>query len=154
MICKKENLDFEKIRQIMRDGYSRNTNIPSSGFSAGPCLLKDTMQLSSFYNHKLPLGFSAMQVNQGLPKFILKELEKKYNLRKKTIGLLGLAFKAETDDVRDSLAIELWKILKAKKLKTLVSDEYYKDANVIDKKILIKKSDIIILTAPHKIYKN
>ena len=94
-----------------------------------------------------------MQVNQGLPKFILKELEKKYNLRKKTIGLLGLAFKAETDDVRDSLAIELWKILKAKKLKTLVSDEYYKDANVIDKKILIKKSDIIILTAPHKIYK-
>ena len=98
----------------MRDGYSRNTNIPSSGFSAGPCLLKDTMQLSSFYNHKLPLGFSAMQVNQGLPKFILKELEKKYNLRKKTIGLLGLAFKAETDDVRDSLAIELWKILKAK----------------------------------------
>ena len=59
----------------MRDG-SRNTNIPSSGFSAGPCLLKDTMQLSSFYNHKLPLGFSAMQVNQGLPKFILKELEK------------------------------------------------------------------------------
>ena len=77
-----------------------------------------------------------MQVNQGLPKFILKELEKKYNLRKKTIGLLGLAFKAETDDVRDSLAIELWKILKAKKLKTLVSDEYYKDANVIDKKFL------------------
>ena len=86
MICKKENLDFEKIRQIMRDGYSRNTNIPSSGFSAGPCLLKDTMQLSSFYNHKLPLGFSAMQVNQGLPKFILKELEKKYNLRKKLLA--------------------------------------------------------------------
>ena len=138
----------------MRDGYSRNTNIPSSGFSAGSCLLKDTMQLSSFYNHKLPLGFSAMQVNQGLPKFILKELEKKYNLRKKTIGLLGLAFKAETDDVRDSLAIELWKILKAKKLKTLVSDEYYKDANVIDKKILIKKSDIIILTAHIKFIKN
>ena len=76
MICKNQNLNFEKIRQIMRDGYSRNTNITTSGFSAGPCLLKDTMQLSSFYNHKLPLGFSAMQVNQGLPKFILKELEK------------------------------------------------------------------------------
>ena len=83
MICKKENLDFDKIRNIMRDGYSRNTNIPSSGFSAGPCLLKDTMQLSSFYNNRLPLGYSAMKVNQGMPNFIVKELEKKYDLKKK-----------------------------------------------------------------------
>ncbi len=77
MICKKENLDFDKVRHIMRDGYSRNTNIPSSGFSAGPCLLKDTMQLASFYNNNLPLGYAAMRVNQGMPKFIIKELEKK-----------------------------------------------------------------------------
>ena len=153
MICKKESLDFDKVRYIMRDGYSRNTNIPSSGFSAGPCLLKDTMQLASFYNNNLPLGYAAMQINQGLPKFIIKELEKKYDLRKKTIGLLGLAFKAETDDVRDSLAIELKKILKFKKIKTLVSDEYYNDKNNIDKNSLIKKSDIIILSTPHKIYK-
>ena len=153
MICKKENLNFEKVRQIMRDGYSRNTNVPSSGFSAGPCLLKDTMQLSSFYNHKLPLGYSAMKINQGMPKFIIKELEKKYDLKKKTIGLLGLAFKAETDDIRDSLAIELLKILKSKKIKTLVSDEYYKEKNHVNKNQLIKKSDIIILSTPHKIYK-
>ena len=153
MICKKENLDFDKVRHIMRDGYSRNTNIASSGFSAGPCLLKDTMQLASFYNNNLPLGYAAMKVNQGMPKFIIKELEKKYNLRKKTIGLLGLAFKAETDDVRDSLAIELKKILELKKIKTLVSDEYYQDKNNIDKNSLIKKSDIIILSTPHKIYK-
>ncbi len=80
-------------------------------------------------------------------------MKKKYNLRKKTIGLLGLAFKAETDDVRDSLAIELKKILELKKIKTLVSDEYYQDKNNIDKNSLIKRSDIIILSTPHKIYK-
>ena len=40
-----------------------------------------------------------------------------------------------------------------KKIKTLVSDEYYKDKNNIDKNSLIKKSDIIILSTPHKIYK-
>ena len=94
-----------------------------------------------------------MKVNQGMPSFIVKELEKKYDLKKKIVGLLGLAFKAETDDVRDSLAIELKKILKLKKIKTLVSDEYYKDKNNIDKNSLIKKSDIIILSTPHKIYK-
>ena len=34
----------------MRDNYERNENIPKAGFTAGPCLMKDTMQLSSFYN--------------------------------------------------------------------------------------------------------
>ena len=60
-----------KIRNIMRDNYDRNLNIPSAGFAAGPCLLKDTMQLSSFYNHNFSLGKSAMSINDNLPKFFL-----------------------------------------------------------------------------------
>ena len=137
----------------MRDDYKRNSNIPTAGFAAGPCLLKDTMQLSSFYNHKFSLGHTAMSINEGLPGFLVKELEKKCNLKKKIVGVLGLTFKSETDDIRDSLAIKLLKQLKAKKIKTLQSDEYYKDKNNIDKKILIKKSDIIIIASPHNAYK-
>ena len=52
------------------------------------------------------------------------------------------------------MAIELQKLLKAKKIKTLVSDEYYKNKDNLNKNHLIKKSDIIILSTPHKIYKN
>ena len=109
MICQSQNLDFFKIRDIMRDGYLRNANIPMSGFTAGPCLLKDTMQLSSFYDHNFSLGRAAMSINEGIPKFIINKLKKKFNLKKKTVGVLGLAFKSETDDVRDSLAIKLVK---------------------------------------------
>ena len=154
MICKNHNLDFFKIRQIMKDGYKRNTNIPMAGFTAGPCLLKDTMQLSSFYKHKFSLGLSAMSVNENLPKFLVKELSKKYDLKKKIIGILGLSFKAENDDIRDSLSIKLLKYLKSKKIRTLQSDEYYKDKNSIDKNLLVKKSDIIIISTPHRAYKN
>ena len=75
-------------------------------------------------------------------------------LRKKTVGVLGLSFKAENDDIRDSLSIKLLKHLKSKKIRTLQSDEYYKDKNNIDKNILVKKSDIIIISTPHKAYKN
>ena len=154
MICKNQNLDFFKIRKIMRDDYKRNANIPMAGFTAGPCLLKDTMQLSSFYNHKFSLGHTAMAINEGLPKFLIQELNAKYDLRKKIVGVLGLSFKGETDDLRDSLSIKLLKQLRSKKIKTLQSDEYYKDKNNIDKNILVKKSDIIIISTPHRAYKN
>ena len=153
MICQNQDINFFKIRDIMRDGYLRNANIPASGFTAGPCLLKDTMQLSSFYNHKFLLGHSALSINEGIPKFIINKLNTKYNLKKKTVGVLGLAFKSETDDIRDSLAIKLLKLLKSKKIKTLQSDEYYKHKDNIDKRDLIKKSDIIILSTPHQAYK-
>ena len=154
MMCKNQGLDFFKIRDLMRDNYKRNTNIPKAGFTAGPCLLKDTMQLSSFYNHKFSLIHSAMSINEDLPIFIIKKLSEKYDLRKKTVGVLGLSFKAENDDIRDSLSIKLLKHLKSKKIRTLQSDEYYKDKNNIDKNLLVKKSDIIIISTPHRAYKN
>ena len=67
---------------------------------------------------------------------------------------MGLTFKSDTDDIRDSLAIKLIKLLKLRKIKTLQSDEYYIDKNNVDKDTLIKKSDIIIISTPHKSYKN
>ncbi len=153
MICKENDLNFDKVRKIMRDGYERNANLPTAGFTAGPCLLKDTMQLSSFYKNKFSLGHTAMKINENIPKFLVSDLQKKYNLKSKVIGILGLAFKAETDDTRDSLSLKLVKYLKKKKLKVLQSDEYYASSNGITKENLIKKSDIIIIAAPHEKYK-
>jgi len=68
--------------------------------------------------------------------------------------LLGLAFKADSDDIRDSLAIKLLRYLKNKKIKTLYSDEFIYLKGSIKKKDLIKKSDIIIISSPHSAYKN
>tara|TARA_B100000315_G_scaffold211830_1_gene208862 strand:- start:2996 stop:4177 length:1182 start_codon:yes stop_codon:yes gene_type:complete len=153
MMCKSQGLDFFKIRNLMMDNYERNASLPKAGFTAGPCLLKDTMQLSSFYKHKFSLCHTAKSINEGLPKFIVHELSKKYDLKKKTVGILGLSFKAENDDIRDSLSIKLLKYLKSKRIKTLQSDEYYKDKKNINKNDLVKRSDILIIATPHKAYK-
>ena len=152
MMCEELGLNYEKIRKIMKYGYDRNNFIPSAGFASGPCLSKDTMQLSSFFNHKFLLGKVAMDINHGLPGFIIKNLKKKINIKNKTIGILGLSFKAETDDIRDSLSIELIKILKKNKIKYLSNDPYYKFKANTPIKDLIKKSNIIILAIPHKTY--
>jgi UDP-N-acetyl-D-mannosaminuronic acid dehydrogenase len=111
------------------------------------------MQLSSFYKGKFDLGLAAMEVNKEMIKFVLDKVNKIANSKKKTIGVLGVAFKAETDDIRDSLSIELVQKLKEKKFKVIYSDVYYKDERSLDTKYLIKKSNIIIIGAPHKQYK-
>ena len=150
LICKDNNVNYSTVRKIMRDGYERNTNLAKAGFTAGPCLLKDTMQLSSFYKKQFNIGYEAMKINEGIPKYILKEVLKIKNIKKKVILILGMSFKAETDDIRDSLSIVLVNILKKKKLNVLTSDEYYKNKKNEKKDFLIKKSDVIIIGAPHK----
>ena len=152
-ICNDLNIDFEKLRLNMIDGYERNSGIAKPGFTAGPCLLKDTMQLSSFLKSRFHLGYSAMAINESIPIYLLKDLEKKYKLKNKTVGVLGMAFKAETDDIRDSLSIKLINYLKKKGVKYLYSDPYYKDKKITSEKNLVKNSDFIIVTVPHKKYK-
>jgi len=152
LMSKAMNLDFKRIRNIMQDGYERNLNLPMSGLTAGPCLLKDTMQLSSYFKKKFKLGHAAMEINEYFPKFIFHEIKKIKNYKKKVIGILGITFKANNDDIRDSLAIKLIDLLKKKKLKIMQSDEFYNFKENVNKRILLKKSDIIIIGSPHKPY--
>lgn len=154
IMCEKYHVDFDRIRKMMKLGYERNLNLPSSGFTAGPCLLKDTMQLSSFYKGKFDLGSSAMKINESMVDLVIEKVKNIKNSSKKTIGVLGVAFKAETDDVRDSLSIELIKKLKKRRFKVLYNDVYHKDPKQHEIKVVIKKSDIIIIGAPHKKYEN
>ena len=153
MICQSFNLDFKKVRNFMMDGYDRNANLPKAGFAAGPCLVKDTIQLSHFVKNKFPMGIESLKINEGLPLYLIQNLKKNNQLKNKKIGILGLTFKSNVDDIRDSLSFKLIKILKKQMVKVLVSDEFYKHPDGITKKELIKKSDVIILAVPHKSYK-
>ncbi len=82
-ICQNLKINFSKIRNHMRDGYSRNAPIAKAGFASGPCLLKDTLQISNYLKNGFQLGLSAVKVNENMPNFIFKQLKKKFNLKKK-----------------------------------------------------------------------
>src|SRR5208283_4639800 len=49
-------LDYEQIRRGLALDYPRAADLPGAGFAAGPCLLKDTMQLAAFNNNNFVLG--------------------------------------------------------------------------------------------------
>ncbi len=155
LMSNEAGLDFSKIREAITFDYPRASDLPNAGFAAGPCLFKDTMQLAAFSNNNFALGHSAMLVNEGLPLYLISKLEEKYDLSKLTVGILGAAFKGESDDIRSSLSYKLKKILEFKASKVLMTDPYVTvDQNLVSLEKLIRDSDILILAAPHNAYKS
>jgi UDP-N-acetyl-D-mannosaminuronic acid dehydrogenase len=63
MMANDFGLDYERIRAGITFDYPRASDLPGAGFAAGPCLLKDTMQLAAFNNNNFVLGHAAMMVN-------------------------------------------------------------------------------------------
>jgi UDP-N-acetyl-D-mannosaminuronic acid dehydrogenase len=153
MIAHDFGVDFNRVRQAMVESYGRAASLPVAGFAAGPCLLKDTMQLAAFNNNNFALGHAAMMVNEGLPGFIAERLRQKYDLSRTRVGILGMAFKADIDDTRDSLSYKLGKILRFHGAHVLYSDEFAKDPTFISKEDLVASSDVVVVGVPHSAYK-
>ncbi|MDR3236385.1 MAG: nucleotide sugar dehydrogenase [Prevotellaceae bacterium] len=152
MIANDYNLDFYNIYRAMTHNYARTKDFPRPGFAAGPCLFKDTMQLAAFNNNNFHLGHTAMLINEGLPNYVVRCLKKEYTLSETVVGILGMAFKAESDDVRESLSYKLKKILEIEAKQVLCADPYVKDASLSDEDTLIAQSHVIIIAAPHRRY--
>jgi UDP-N-acetyl-D-mannosaminuronic acid dehydrogenase len=151
-IAVQNNLDFYKIFHAIKYEYPRSRGLCGPGFAAGPCLFKDTMQMAAFSNNNFFLGHSAMLVNEGLPNFIVQRLKDRYGLNDKTVGILGMAFKANNDDKRESLSYKLKKILEIEAKQVLCSDVYIQEDGFVSPEKLIADSDIIIIGTPHKEY--
>jgi UDP-N-acetyl-D-mannosaminuronic acid dehydrogenase len=153
IIAQKYGLDFYKIFNAIKYKYPRAKHFSGPGFAAGPCLFKDTMQLAAFNNNDFMLGHAAMLVNEGLPKYLVEYLKKKSNLAKLTVGILGMAFKANNDDSRSSLSYKLRKILAVEAKEVLCTDVYIKNPDFVNTKTLLAKSDLVIVATPHSAYK-
>lgn len=151
-IATEQGLDFYKIYEAITYKYPRAQSFPPAGFAAGPCLFKDTMQLAAYSNNSFFLGHAAMLINEGLPNFIVQKLKDKHSLRDKTVGILGMAFKADNDDRRESLAYKLKKILEIEAKNVLCSDKYIHEEGFVTSEELLKNADMVILAAPHREY--
>jgi UDP-N-acetyl-D-mannosaminuronic acid dehydrogenase len=148
-------LDYDVIRKALAQDYPRAKDLPGAGFAAGPCLFKDTMQLAAFTDNSFILGHSAMLVNEGLPLYIVSRLDKKYRLENLTIGILGMAFKGESDDIRSSLSYKLKRILQFRAARVLTTDPYVTvDDSLLPLEDVLEQSDVLIIGAPHTQYQN
>ncbi len=152
MLATSYGLDFYRIHDAVTREYPRMRSFARAGFAAGPCLLKDTLQLASFASNNFFLGHAAMLINEGLPNFMVSQLRSQ-DLSDKTVGILGMAFKGESDDIRDSLSYKLKKLLTVEAKEVLCSDPFVDDPRLVPQDELLRRADIVIIGAPHAAYR-
>ena len=152
MIAADKGLDFYRIRDAMTRDYERAKDFPTAGFAAGPCLFKDTMQLASYNRQNFPLGHSAMLLNETLPDFLVEQAKLTYSLKGMKVGILGMAFKPDNDDKRESLAYKLRKLLLYENATVLCTDPYIQDPGFVPLETVLESCDLLFIGCPHRAY--
>jgi len=110
------------------------------------------MQLAAYFNNDFTLGQSAMLVNEGLPRILMKQLRSQ-GLANKTVGILGMAFKGDNDDTRESLAFKMKKLLAVECKQVLCTDPYAKHPGLVSLEEVLETADVLVIGAPHGVYK-
>jgi UDP-N-acetyl-D-mannosaminuronic acid dehydrogenase len=146
--------DYHAICSAIKEDYPRMQAVARPGLTAGPCLLKDTMQLGAFNHGSFVLGQAAMMINEGLPYLIVQDIKRAYPLASLTVGVLGMAFKPNSDDPRSSLSYKLRKILLLECRRVLCTDPEVPDPELTPLAEVLDKADLIVIGTPHDCYKD
>jgi UDP-N-acetyl-D-mannosaminuronic acid dehydrogenase len=155
LVARSAGVDYQRVLKAMKHNYPRLKSMPRPGFAAGPCLVKDTMQLSAFARNQFGLGHAALLINEGLVLHVVEDLKRHYDLATMAVGLLGMAFKAESDDTRASLSYKFKKVLNGQARAIMTTDPFVTtDPDLMPLDAVIAQSDLMILCAPHAVYRN
>ena len=153
MVSHSAGVDYSNVLNAIRHDYPRAADLPGPGFAAGPCLLKDTMQVAAFARNTFALGMAAMAVNEGLPQYLVDHVQRRIPLVGKTAGILGMAFKPESDDPRASLSYKLRKLLEQVGARVLCTDPYITGPEIVPLERVLTEADVLFVGTPHAEYR-
>lgn len=142
MIGSDYNINTDKVIDAVNLNYPR-MNLPKPGPNVGgPCLFKD----GKFLNENIPyvdLIDVAFKINEGMPRFIFNKIGDA-----RRVLVLGLTFKKDSDDTRNSLSFKFLKILKSRGIEYVAYDPYVSGSDTITQED-ISRADAIVVMTPH-----
>ena len=155
-IAEENQLDFEKIIDLATLDYPRLKNIPSKGFVGGPCLIKDMETFRIEYSEDSQFLNSLRKINTTFMTNILNKCNEIF-IDKKLIQL-GLTFKPNSDDLRDSISLELYFNLKKMGFDIYPIDENVSQDSVefelYDFEDVSKLTNNVLISTFHTSFKN
>lgn len=157
IICREAGLDVYEIIRIANKHPRVNILQPGPGVG-GHCIPVDPWFLIGDYPNHTKLITSARKVNDRMPNYIynrILEIMAEHNIDDfSKVGLYGLSYKQNVDDVRESPTLQLLNVIKEKGQKTPnVYDPYIKN-NIVDGQVqnidrFIQNSEIIVIMISH-----
>lgn len=149
MIADMFDRDIHALGELVNKGYKRG-GLKRPGFTGGPCLYKDGF----FLIERTPypdLLTTAWKINESVPAYLIEGLNKRMgSLEGKTVAVLGLAFKKEIDDTRNSLAFKAIKILGRRGATVVKHDPFVAPGDLGE---LLGKADAVIVSTDHEVYR-
>jgi len=155
LIAEQYGADAREIIRVANEDYPRG-GIPMPGFTGGPCLSKDGYYLLQ-KNIFPEFIMMAWRVNEYLPQYVANKVIEAIrklglNIYSTTIGVLGLAYKKDIDDVRYSPAKKLVNYLERLGIKVLVHDPYVKGTTPLEH--VLASSQVLIIAVNHSQFTN
>lgn len=141
--------DIYHIVNLVNQDYKRG-GLAVPGLTAGPCLFKDGFFLVNDLPY-IDLISTSWKINEAIPLFLVRRIQERMNLENKKVVVLGLAFKANIDDTRESLSLKTKKALEREGARVLLHDPHIKEYN-FDLNKLLKDADLIFIATPHNWY--
>ena len=142
--------DIYKVVDLVNKNYSRG-GLALPGLTGGPCLFKDGFFLISDVPYS-DLIATSWKINESIPLFLINQVKRRSKLEGKKAVILGLAFKAEIDDIRESLAFKVKKALERERAEVFMHDPYVNGyQNNLDE--ILKGADFIFVATNHSFYK-
>jgi len=142
--------DIYQIVNLVNKNYKRG-GLALPGLTGGPCLFKDGFFLIGDVPFS-DLIATSWKINESIPLFLIKQVRNRTKLEGKKAVILGLAFKSEIDDIRESLAFKVKKALERERAKVYLHDPYVPGyQNDLDE--VLKDADLLFIATNHNFYK-
>lgn len=162
MICDDLGIDVWELVQLANKHPRVNILNPGAGVG-GHCLAVDPWFIVEKFPETAKLIRTARETNDYKPKWVVKkvieDIQKRFGVKKITIGILGLAYKPNIDDLRESPALEIAKELKELRYNVIACEpnsELSEVDSIQNVKLndLIEKSDYLVFAVPHNQFKD
>lgn len=159
VICDKLNIDVFELIKLANKHPRVNILTPGAGVG-GHCLAVDPWFIVEKFPKEANVIREARLINDFKPRFIVNKIEEILKGNKElTIGILGLAYKPDIDDLRESPAMEIVEILRDKGYKIIacepnVNEKIVNGIELYSLEKTIEKADYLVLTQGHTEFKN
>ncbi|MGC8979105.1 nucleotide sugar dehydrogenase [Caldisericum sp.] len=169
MMCDRMGIDiWEVVEAASTKPFGFMAFYPGPGIG-GHCIPLDSQYLSwkaksyNFYSRFIEL---ASDLNDNMPRYVLSKISEALNYSKKCINsskilILGMSYKKDVDDIRESPSLEIYKLLKEQKAEVEYNDPYVsqfydENKNLVKSVSLdyssLSKYDCVVLCTDHSCY--